>query len=73
MILYVHSTLICLNYVDSGLLCKFQACIMHVLMKNEPRFPGKAPFSLVALPDVHLDLSSVSHKKLVGIFLRAPC
>lgn len=46
---------------------------MHVLMKNEPRFPGKAPFSLVTLPDVHLDLSSVSHKKLVGIFLRAPC
>ena len=42
MILYVHSILICLNYVDSRLLCKFQVCIMHVLMKNEPRFPGKA-------------------------------
>ena len=30
-------------------------------------------FSLVALPDVHLVLYSVSHKKLVGLFLPAPC
>lgn len=35
MILYVHCPLICLSYMDCRLLCKFQVCIMHVLMKNE--------------------------------------